>query len=89
MKEVNRGDMREINVPRQFLEASSPRSHFFEKTKNLFLYMVQWSVCTKFQVCLFYRLARVRDANTYTHIQLKIEYPRRAARFTWILINIG
>ena len=31
-----RGDMREIHVTRQFLEAGGPQGHFFDKTKNLF-----------------------------------------------------
>ena len=32
----NRGDMRKIQVTRQFFEASDPQGHFYDKTKNAF-----------------------------------------------------
>ena len=49
---------------KQFFEASGPQGHFFEKTKKkTFLNMVQGSVCTIFQVCNVFRLARRRDSN--------------------------
>ena len=60
----NRGDMRKIHVKRQFFVASGRHGDFFEKTKNLFLDKVNGSMCTKFQVCIVFRLARRRDTNT-------------------------
>ena len=41
-----------------------------KKTKNQFLDKVYGSMCTKFQVCIFFRLTRRRDTNKYinTHI---------------------
>ena len=35
-KQGNRGDMWKIHVKRQFIEASCPQGHFFEKTKHSF-----------------------------------------------------
>ena len=64
--------MRKIHVTREFFEASGPQGHFFEKTKTPFLDKVYGSMRTKFQVCIVFRLARRRDPNTYTHIQVKI-----------------
>ena len=49
--------MRKIHVTRQI----------FEKTKNPFLDNVYGSMCTKFQVCIVFRLARTRDTNKYIH----------------------
>ena len=63
----NRGALRKIHVTRQFFEASGPPGNFFEKTKNQFLYKVQGRICTKFQVCIVFRLATRRDTNTYSH----------------------
>ena len=63
MKEGNRGDMRKIHVTRQFFEASGLQDQFFETTKNPFLDKVQGSMCTKFQVCIVFRLARRRDTH--------------------------
>ena len=57
-KQVNRGDMRKIPVTRQFFAASSRHGDFFEKTKKTFLDKVNGSMCTKFQVCFVFRLAR-------------------------------
>ena len=57
-KQGNRGYMRKIHVTRDFLEASGPQGHFFEKTKITFLDMVLERVCTKFQVCIVFCLAR-------------------------------
>ena len=39
-KQGNRGDMPKIHVTRQFFDTSGPQSHFFKKTKNMFLDMV-------------------------------------------------
>ena len=68
--------MWKIHVTRHFFEASGPQGHFFEKSKNQFLDLVQGSVCTKFQVCIVFRLARRHDTNEqlhpYIHIQVKI-----------------
>ena len=56
--------MRKIHVLRQFCEARGRHSDFFEK----------WSmeVCAKFQVCIVFRVARRRDTNPCTHIQVKL-----------------
>ena len=59
----SRGDMRNIHVTRQFFEASGPHGQFFEKTKTPFLDMVYGSTCTKFQICIVFRLARGRYTN--------------------------
>ena len=59
----NRGNMRKIHVTRQFFEASGRHRDFFEKTKNVFLHKVYESMCTKFQVCVVFRLARRRVTN--------------------------
>ena len=68
--------MRKIHVTRQFFEASGCHGDFFEKTKNPFLDKVFGSICTKFQVCIVFRLTRRRDTHTqinkYTHIQVKL-----------------
>ena len=64
-KQGNRENMQKIQVTRQFFEASGPQGHFFEKTKKLFLDMVYGSMCTKFQVCIVFHLARRRDTNTH------------------------
>ena len=47
-KQDNPGDMR------QFLEANDRQGLFFEKTKHSFIDMLLGSVCTKFQVCIFF-----------------------------------
>ena len=60
--QANREDMRKIPVTRQFFEASGRDGDFFEKTK-LFLDKVNGSMCAKFQVCIIFRLARMRDTN--------------------------
>ena len=59
--------MWKIHVTRQFLEASGRHGDFFEKTKDTFLDKVYGSMCTKFQVCIVFRLARSRDTNKYIH----------------------
>ena len=68
--------MRKIHVTLQFFEASDPKGHFFEKTKNPFLDMVKGSACTKFQLCIVFRLARMSHAGPQigrtTHLQVKI-----------------
>ena len=64
-KKDNQGDMGKIHVKRQFFEDSGPQGHFFEKTK--FLGKVYGSMCTKFKVCIGFRLARRRATNTYIH----------------------
>ena len=69
--------MRKIHVTRQFFEASGRHGNFFEKTKNPFLDKVYGSMCTKFQVCIFFPLARRRDTITYTH------------KYTHIQVNLG
>ena len=53
-KQGNLGDMRQIRVTRQCFQASSPRGHFFEKTKTPLLDKVYVSTCTKFQVCFVF-----------------------------------
>ena len=53
-KQANRGDMRKIHVTRQFFEAVGPQGHFFEKTKNPFLDMVEGSEGTEFQACIIF-----------------------------------
>ena len=62
-KQGNRGDMRKIHVTRQFFEASGRHGDLIEKTKNPFLDKVYGSMCTKFQVCIVFRLVRRRDTN--------------------------
>ena len=73
LKQANRGDMRKIHVTRQFFEASGPQGLFL---KNAFLDKVYGSMCTKFQFCIVFRLARRRDTHTkinkYTHIQVNL-----------------
>ena len=55
--------MRKIHVTRQFSEVSGRHGDLIEKTKNLFLDKVYGSMCTKFQVCIVFRLAIRRDTN--------------------------
>ena len=69
-KQCNRGDMRKIHVTRQFFGASGRHGDFFKKTKNVFLDKVYESMCTKFQVCIVFRLTRRRDTNKYTNTQI-------------------
>ena len=57
----NRGDMQKIHVTMHLIEASSRHGDFFEKTNNPFLDKVYESMCTQFQVCVVFRLARRRD----------------------------
>ena len=64
-KQGNRENMQKIQVTRHFFEAAGPQGHNFEKTKKLFLDMVYGSMCTKFQVCIVFHLARRRDTNTH------------------------
>ena len=68
--------MWKIQVIRQFFEASGHQVHFFEKkTKNPFLDMVKGIVCTKFQVCIFFRWGRkapYKHTNRQAYLQLKI-----------------
>ena len=59
----NRRDMRKIQVTLNFFEASGHHGNFFEKRKDPFLDEVYGSMCTKFQVCIVFRLARRRDTN--------------------------
>ena len=54
------------------MSVAALRVIFFEKTKYPFLDKVYGSMCTKFQVCIDFRLARRREINTYTHIQVKL-----------------
>ena len=54
--------MGKIPMTRQFFVASGRPEDFFEK--NTFLDKVNGSMCTKFQVCIDFRLARRRDTNT-------------------------
>ena len=68
LKQGNRRDMRQINVTRQFFEASGPRGDFFEKTKTPFLDKVNGSMCTKFQACIVFHLVRWRDTHTWSDI---------------------
>ena len=67
--------MRKIHVTRQFFEASRPQRHFFEKTiKNVFRYGLG-SVCTKFQVCIFFRCGQKAPyihTNRHTYLQVKM-----------------
>ena len=58
--------MRKIHVTRQFFEASGRHGDLTEKTKNLFLDKVYGSMCTKFQVCIVFCLARRRDTQINT-----------------------
>ena len=58
--------MRKIHVIRQFFEATGPQGHFFEKTDNPFLDMVEGGVCTKFQACIVFHLA-TRHTQIHTH----------------------
>ena len=57
--------MRKIHMTRQFFEASRVQGHFFIKTKKkkLFIDKIYGSMCTKFQVCIVFRLAIRRDTN--------------------------
>ena len=71
--------MRKIHVTQQFFEASGRHGDFFEKTKNLFLDKVNWSMCAEFQVCIVFCLARrsrttpqPTDPQTYTSALKKI-----------------
>ena len=64
--------MPKIHVTRQFFTASAPQGHFFEKTKKPFLDKVYGSMCTKFQFCIAFSLARRRDTNEY--INKKIQH---------------
>ena len=77
----NRGEMRKIHVTRQFFEASGRHGDFFEKTKNPFLDKVYESMCTKFQVCIFFRLARRRDTDRWIHTYIH--------KYTHIQVNLG
>ena len=68
-----RGDMRKIHMTRQFFVASGRHGDFYKKKKHkktFFLDKVYGGMCTKFQVCIVFRLARRRDTNkqTNTHI---------------------
>ena len=66
----NRGDMLKIHVTAVFRGYRSS-GIFFEKTKNRFLDMVQGSVCTKFQVCIVFRLVRTnQQSDRPTYIQV-------------------
>ena len=59
-----------IHAMRQLFEDSSPPGHFLEKRKKkTFFDMVNGSVCTKFKVCIVFRLARRRDTKKYIHTQ--------------------
>ena len=58
-----RGDMGKIHVTRQLFEDSGRHGDLIEKTKRPFLDKVNGSMCTKFQVCIVFRLARRRDTN--------------------------
>ena len=67
LKQGNRGDIRKIHVTRQFFEASGRHGDLIEKKP--FLDKVDGSMCAKFQVCIFFSLARRRDnkINKYIH----------------------
>ena len=45
---------------------------FLKKTKNQFLDKINGSMSTKFQVCIVFRLARRRDTNKQTNIQVNL-----------------
>ena len=47
-----------------FLRLAALRVIFFKKTKKLFLEKVYGSMCTKFEVCIVFRLSRRLDAHT-------------------------
>ena len=56
--------MLKIHVTRQFFEASDSQDNIFEKTKKkTFLDKVYGSVCTEFQVCIVFSLARRRGTH--------------------------
>ena len=60
-----------------FSRLAALRVIFSKKNKkNTFLDKVYGNMCTKFQVCIVFSLARRRDKNeyinTYTHIQVKL-----------------
>ena len=60
--------MRKIHVTRQFFEVSGLHGDWIEKNKkNAFLDKVYGSMCTKFQVCIAFRLARRRDTKKFTN----------------------
>ena len=65
-----------IAVFENISEASGPHGDFFEKTKNPFSDKVYGSMCTKFQICIVFRLARRRDTNKqinkYIHIRVNL-----------------
>ena len=47
-KPGNRGDMRKIDLTRQFFEARGHHGDFFEKTKKTVLDKIIGSMCAKF-----------------------------------------
>ena len=80
----------EMYVTQQFLEANGSQDIFFEKTKKMFLDMVEGSVYTKFWVCIVFRLVRERDTYKQTDIYTSKyrNIPQRFARLTliWYLV---
>ena len=66
--------MRKIHVTRPIFQDSGPQGHFFAKKKHIFRYGLG-SVCTKFQVCIFFRCgqkAPYRHTNRHTYLQVKM-----------------
>ena len=79
--EQTRQSRRYAENPRDTVEASGRPGDFFEKTKKQFLDKVYGSMWTKFQVCIFIRLARRHDTITYIHIHIN--------KNTHIQVNFG
>ena len=55
--------MPKIHVIQQFFEASGPQGRFSKNEKPV-LDKVYESMCTKFRLCIVFRLAMRRDTNT-------------------------
>ena len=71
-KQGNQGSMLKSTWHDSFSKLAAFTVIWSKKQKNPFLDKVNGSMCANFHVCIVFRLARRRDTNTYTHIQVKL-----------------
>ena len=85
IKQGNRGDVRKIHVTWLVFEGSGLfQGHFFEKTKKSFSDIVQWKVCTQFQVYIVFCLVsrtRTKITSMYTNAKQTLPSSREFWQF--------